>query len=58
MKTIDALNDDEIEISLIKEIPLSFAKNNMIMPIKRSGGSLVAAVADDRGYLALREIAR
>jgi general secretion pathway protein E len=48
---------DEIEILLLKEIPLSYAKGNLILPIKRENGELLAAVADSRGTLALKELA-
>lgn len=51
-------NDEDVEISLLKDIPLSYAKGNLVMPIRRENGDLVAAVADDRGMLALRELAR
>jgi general secretion pathway protein E len=52
------LHEDEIDVSLLKEVPLSFAKGNLILPVKRENGDLVGAVADERGLLALRELAR
>src|SRR5208337_1564659 len=58
MKTIDVVRDEDIELALIKEIPLSFAKANMIMPLRRENGSLVGAVADERGIFALWDISR
>ena len=58
MKTIDVVRDEDIELALIKEIPLSFAKGNMIMPLRREKGSLVGAVADERGIFALWDISR
>lgn len=58
METIETIKDDDIEISLLKDIPHSFARNNLVMPVKRKDGSLFAAVADERGYLALREMAK
>lgn len=57
MKAIETIKDEDVEHSLIREIPLTFAKANLIMPIKRENGVLVAAVADERGMLALRELA-
>jgi general secretion pathway protein E len=51
------IQDEDIDIGLLKEVPLSFSKGNLVMPVKRENGSLVGAVADERGMLALREIA-
>lgn len=58
MKTIDIIRDEDIELSLIKEIPHSFAKGNMVMPLRREGGSIVGAVVDQKGMFALWDIAR
>jgi len=57
MKTLDVIRDEDVEYPLLKEVPLSFAKGNMIMPLKRENGHLMAAVSDERGVLALRELA-
>jgi general secretion pathway protein E len=56
--TIEAVRDEDIEHSLLNEIPLSFAKGNMIMPLRRENGSIIAAVSDERGILAIRELAQ
>jgi general secretion pathway protein E len=58
METIDVIRDEDVEISLVKEIPLSFARNNLIMPIRRADGSLLAAVTDERGLFAVVGLAR
>ena len=58
MTTLDVIKDEDVEHSLIKDIPLSFAKGNMIMPLRREHGCLLAAVADDRGALALMELSK
>lgn len=58
METIESIKDEDIDISLLKEIPLAFAKNNLIMPIKRTDDSLMAAVAGEAGFFALRELAK
>ncbi len=57
MKQIEAVRDEDIEPALIREVPLSFARANMVMPLRRENDSLVAAVADEKGMLALRELA-
>ncbi len=58
METIQEIRDEEIDVSLIREVPLSFAKNNQIMPIRKEDGMLVAAVAGQQGALALIELSR
>jgi general secretion pathway protein E len=58
METIEFIKDEDIEATFLKDIPLSFARNNLIMPIRRADGSLIAAVADDKGVLALLELAK
>ncbi len=58
MKTIDTIKDEDIELSFVKEIPLSFAKCNMVMPLRREEGYLVGAVADGKGVLALWDLSK
>jgi general secretion pathway protein E len=58
METISVIHDEEVEHTLIKEVPHAFAKANMCMPLRRENGRLLAAVADEKGILALRELAR
>jgi general secretion pathway protein E len=55
---LERIIDEDVDISLLQEIPLAFAKNNLLMPLRRSDGSLMAAVSDDRGILALIELAK
>jgi general secretion pathway protein E len=50
--------DAGVDLALLKDVPLAFAKGNGVMPLRRDGGALVGAVADGRGELALREVAR
>lgn len=58
METIETITEEDVELSLIKDIPVSFAKGNMIMPLRRRDGYLSAAVADERGIFALRELSK
>jgi general secretion pathway protein E len=58
MDTIPVIHDEDVEHALIKEVPHAFAKANMCMPLRRENGRLLAAVADEKGVLALRELAR
>lgn len=57
MDTHEAIREEDIDLSFLKEVPLSFAKGNLLLPLRRDGGSLLGAVADERGVLALRELA-
>lgn len=57
MDTIEVIRDEDIEHALIREVPLVYAKRNMLMPLRREDGTLLAAVADEKGTLALRELA-
>jgi len=50
--------EEEIEMALLTEVPLSYAKGNVILPVRRDARSLVCVVADGGGRLALRELAR
>ncbi|MFO0753339.1 MAG: type II secretion system ATPase GspE [Thermodesulfovibrionales bacterium] len=58
MKSIEKIEDEQIDLALLKEVPLSFAKGNMLVPLRKEDGHLVAALADERGLLALVELAR
>lgn len=58
MQTIAGIKDEDVDISLIKDIPLQFAKGNLLMPLRKENGKLIAVVADDKGILALLELAK
>lgn len=58
MESIDRIEDEEIEFSLLQDLPLSFVKGNLFLPLKRQNGELMAAVSDNRGVSALRDLAR
>ena len=58
MESIDKITDEQIEFSLLKDLPLNFVKGNVFLPLRKEEGTLVAAVADNRGIFALRDLAR
>jgi len=58
MKTAEFITDEDVEISMLKEIPLSFAKGNLLMPLRMEDDRLLALVADENGVLALLELSR
>jgi general secretion pathway protein E len=57
MENIESIKDENVEHALLSDIPLNYARGNMIMPLRREDGKLLAAVADEKGILALRELA-
>jgi general secretion pathway protein E len=58
MEQLDAIKDEDVDISLLKNIPVSFAKNNQIFPLRLHDSELVGAVADEKGMLALAEVSK
>jgi general secretion pathway protein E len=58
METIEIIKDEEVEISILKIIPLNFVKANQIFPIKQNDSELIGAIADAKGLLALAEVSR
>lgn len=58
MKTLSEIKDEDVDYSILKDVPLSFAKGNTIMPLRKEEDRLLAAVADERGALALMELSK
>lgn len=58
MELLDAIRDEDVDSSLLKNIPVSFAKNNQIFPLRLQDSELVGAVADEKGMLALAEVSK
>ncbi|MBS1113377.1 MAG: gspE [Nitrospirae bacterium] len=58
MDTIQVIKDEDVDTALLKNIPLSFVKNNQIFLIRRYDSELVGAVADEKGVLALAEASK
>lgn len=52
------IRDEEVDISLLKEIPFQFLRNNILLPLRREGDRLIAATGDKRSVLALFDLAR
>ncbi|MGW8271813.1 MAG: type II secretion system ATPase GspE [Thermodesulfovibrionales bacterium] len=57
MKDLHAINDEDVELSLLKDIPMVFCRENLLLPMRIEDGYLRAAVADENGIFALRELA-
>jgi len=58
METIDIIKDEDIEFSILNDLPLSFFKGNVFLPLRRQNDELIGAVSDNRGIYALRDLAR
>jgi general secretion pathway protein E len=58
METIEVIKDEDVEISILKNIPLSFVKGNQIFPLKINGSELIGVVAEEEGLLALAEVSK
>lgn len=56
VETAEVIREEEVELTLLREVPLSFAKGNMILPLRVEDDHLRAGVSDGRGVLALRDL--
>ncbi len=55
---IDRISEEDVELPLLASVPLSYAKGNMLMPLRRENGDLVGAVSGQEGVFALFDLAR
>src|SRR3989338_5095382 len=53
---IDEINSEDIDPAFIERIPLSFAKGNLIIPLRKENGKVLVALADPKGIFALDDI--
>lgn len=58
METIETIKDEDVDISILKNIPLNFVKTNQMFPMRIEDSELIGAVADERGLLALKEVSK
>ncbi len=57
MNAGELLSDARVDVHLLREVPFFFARNNLVLPVRRTSDALVAVVADDNGLLAARDLA-
>lgn len=55
--TIKHIKDNDVDISLLRQVPYFYSKNNLIMPLRINDGFLIAAVYGSNGLLAAVELA-
>jgi len=58
MEQIESIKDEDIDLTLIQEVPFFFSKNNLILPLRKENGYLLAVIADDQGFFAVSELAK
>ncbi len=58
MERIEEIKEDDIDLSILKNLPLSFVKGNVVLPLRIKDGELIAAVSDHHGVFALMDISR
>lgn len=58
MEKIEEIREDDIDLSILNGIPLSFVKGNVVLPLRIEDGKLIAAVSDSHGIFALMDISR
>ena len=51
------IEDIRVDIALLKRLPLAFARNNLILPIREEDGRLIVALADPAKLPALDDVA-
>src|SRR5690242_15085547 len=51
------IEDSGVDTSLVSRLPLNFARNNFLLPLREEQGEIVAASADPANLLAVDELA-
>lgn len=57
-EAITRITDEDVELALLIGVPHGFAKGNLLFPLKKENGNLTAAIADEKGLMALMELSR
>ncbi len=55
---LDEIADESVDPALLEKIPLSFAKGNLVLPLKRVDGKVLVAFAESKGIFALNDLER
>ncbi|WP_243369897.1 type II secretion system ATPase GspE [Geotalea sp. SG265] len=50
------IDDSTVETALLMRLPLAFARNNLLLPLREEEGALIAAAGDPANLLALDEL--
>ncbi|GMR05070.1 MAG: type II secretion system ATPase GspE [Thermodesulfobacteriota bacterium] len=58
IERIDAIRDEDVDPAVLKSVSLTFVKKNLLLPLRKTDGELVVAIADHRSIFALGEVSR
>src|SRR3989338_6189691 len=53
---LDEIKIEDIDPTVIERIPLSFAKGNLVMPIRKENEKVLVALSDQKGIFVLNDI--
>ncbi len=56
--TIGEIREEDIDPALLEMVPLTFAKGNLVLPMRRVDGKVLVAIADPQRIFALDDIER
>ncbi|MBF0345548.1 MAG: type II secretion system ATPase GspE [Nitrospirae bacterium] len=54
----DGIEEGSLDLALLREVSLTYARGNMMLPVRREGDTLKAFVCGNQGIFALHELAR
>lgn len=52
----DEINDSQVDTALLAQLPLTFARNNLLLPLHESDGKILVATGNPADLLALDEL--
>ncbi len=58
LESLEEIRDEDIDPSLLDRVPLTFAKNNLVLPLRVEEGRVLVALAGHKGLFALDDISR
>ena len=46
LEVLDVLPVDDVDLALVRDLPITYAKQNHILPLRRDGARVVVAIAN------------
>ncbi len=53
---LDKIEHDQVDLELIRQLSLAIARENGVLPLRRDGGYVMVAIADERGVAMLEDL--
>ena len=53
---LDEINDSQVDTALLAQLPLTFARNNLLLPLHENDGKILVATGNPANLLALDEL--